>query len=135
MFHLKLTGSAKDWRPLAKHSGYEYSISPEIWVPISDLTSAEKNYCAYHGEALALVWALKKLRCSLYGRNFVSRTDIAGLCWLLKCEDLTPKMMRWLEQISEFNISTFSDVSKINEVNEAYQPKPFSALRLLNKPT
>jgi len=69
------------------------------------LRKPEKNYSAYHGEALAFVWALRKLRHMLFGRPFTSRIDNQGLSWLKTTKDASNKLSRWLETISEFNFT------------------------------
>jgi len=75
---------------------------PIIFISRS-LKGSEVNYSAYHGEALAFVWALRKLRCYLYGRKFTARMDNQGLSWLKSAKEPTRKIARWLDEISEFN--------------------------------
>jgi RNase H-like domain found in reverse transcriptase/Reverse transcriptase (RNA-dependent DNA polymerase)/Integrase zinc binding domain/Integrase core domain len=53
-------------------------------------------------ECLAVVWALKKLRHYLYGRDVVVRTDSTVARALSRKKELTGKQGRWVEVMAEF---------------------------------
>jgi hypothetical protein len=46
------------------------------------MNAAERNYLASEAEMLALVWAVKYVRCNPYGKRFVVRTDHSTLSHL-----------------------------------------------------
>lgn len=79
----------------------------EAWHPViyvsRALTSAESSYHANEKEALGLVWALSKLRCFLYGRRFVAKTDSNVLKWLQTKKDVSGKFARWILAMQEFD--------------------------------
>jgi hypothetical protein len=64
---------------------------------------AEQAYSALDAEMLALVWATKQLRCYLYGRQFLVRTDHATLIYLRNFADSNSRFVRWSLRLSEFD--------------------------------
>jgi len=59
------------------------------------LNDAEKNYCTRQREALAVVWAFKRLREYLWGSfHIIVRTDHQNLVWLMT-NDYTGRLARW----------------------------------------
>jgi hypothetical protein len=51
------------------------------------LNTVEQNYTVSEQEMLALVWVTKYIRCYLYGKHFLVRTDHAALTYLQKFTD------------------------------------------------
>ena len=60
------------------------------------LTQAERNYDTTEKEALAVVWAVKKLRHYLIGVDFELVTDYKALKWLFNRADPEGKLVRWI---------------------------------------
>ena len=54
---------------------------------------------------LALVWAIKYVRCYLYGRHFVVKTDHAELKYLNKFADSNPRLIRWSMNLAAHSFS------------------------------
>ena len=69
------------------------------------LSKAERNYCVTRQELLAVVASLKHFRQYLYGRNVKVRTDHASIRWLVNFKSPEGQMARWLEQLSEYQIT------------------------------
>lgn len=69
------------------------------------LSDAEANYCTTRKELLAVVFGLKKYRQHLLGRPVCVRTDHAALTYLMKTPEPIGQQARWLDVISEFDIS------------------------------
>jgi hypothetical protein len=57
------------------------------------LNTAEPNYTVSEQEMLALVWATKYLRCYLYGKHFLVRTDHVALTYLQKFADHNSRLL------------------------------------------
>ncbi len=74
------------------------------------LSDAESRYHSNELEYLALVWALKKFRCYVYGRPFTFRTDNSAVKWLWDKKELSGKFSRWILSIQEYDF-------KIEHVN------------------
>ena len=55
----------------------------------------EKNYSTVEKEALAIKWALDKLRYYLLGLEFTLVTDHAPLMWMASAKDSNARVTRW----------------------------------------
>ena len=70
------------------------------------LSKAETRYSTTELEALAMVWAISKLRAYLLGRDFEIETDHCPLCQLHKKKSRNGRLDRWaIEILSEYNIT------------------------------
>ena len=69
------------------------------------LSRAERNYCVTRRELLAVVVYLKQFRQYLYGRKVLLRSDHAALKWLLNFKNPEGQLARWLEVISEYEVT------------------------------
>lgn len=67
------------------------------------LTSAERNYSATEGEALAIVFALRRCEHLLYGQRVVIRTDHRALTFINNGHAFNRKLARWWSIINEFD--------------------------------
>jgi hypothetical protein len=70
------------------------------------LSKAEMRYSTTELEALAMVWALKKLRAYVLGREVEIETDHYPLCQFHKGRSRNGRLDRWaVEMLSEYNIT------------------------------
>ena len=69
------------------------------------LNKAEKNYCVTRRELLAVVFALRHFKPYVYGRAVTVRTDHGALRWLTNFKDPEGQLARWLETISQYNVT------------------------------
>ena len=81
--------------------GKERLISFDSYV----LSPSQRNYCATRRELLAVIRFLRKFRHYLLGRHFFVRTDHSSLAWLLRFKNINGQLARWLEEISEYNLT------------------------------
>jgi hypothetical protein len=58
------------------------------------INKAEQAYTASEAELLALVWATKYFRCSLYGKQILVRTNHAAPSYLRTFQDANSRLMR-----------------------------------------
>lgn len=72
------------------------------------LSDAEQNYTANERELLGLVFFLKRFRCYLEGSEFEVITDNQVLHNFFTKQDMSRKEARWLDLLSQFNISRIS---------------------------
>jgi hypothetical protein len=69
------------------------------------LTPEQRNYCTTRRELLAIVLFTRQFRHYLLGQTFVVRTDHSSLAWLFRFKDLTGQLSRWLEELSQYNMT------------------------------
>ena len=68
------------------------------------LTSSEKNYSPTEGEALAIVFTLKRCAYLLYGQHCIIRTDHRPLTFINKGSESNRKLARWWSVLAEFDV-------------------------------
>jgi hypothetical protein len=79
---------------------YEDGFHPILYLSRS-LTEPEKKWAARELEALAVVWAVTKLRPYIEGRRFTVQTDHESLQWLMRTE-APGRLSRWAMKLQEF---------------------------------
>ena len=67
------------------------------------MNKAEQNYTASEAEKLAVTWPTTHIRCYLYGKKFLVRTDHSALTYLHKFSDDNSRLMRWSLRLAEFD--------------------------------
>lgn len=67
------------------------------------LLPRESRYHSNELEALAVVWALKKWRTFLLGKQFFLRTDNRCVTYLNTCRLLSPRISRWALSLQEYD--------------------------------
>ncbi|XP_055701692.1 uncharacterized protein K02A2.6-like [Phlebotomus papatasi] len=103
---------------------------PVIFIS-SVLSDAEKNYSQLHREALAVVFACKKLFKYLYGKPFTIHTDSQALKEIFNPSKGTPpvaaaRLQRWAVQLSVFNYKIVHKSAKKIENADALSRLPIS---------
>ena len=79
------------------------------------LLDRERSYSAIERECLALVWAVGRFQCYLYGREFVLQTDHQPLIYINKCKITNGRLMRWALALQpyKFNIEAIKGVHNV----------------------
>jgi hypothetical protein len=84
----------------------------------------EQNYHAQEQELLAIVESLRHWRSYLHGQTFVVQTDHASLQYLTTKEQLTPRQVRWLERLIDFDFKIVHISGKTNLIADALSRSP-----------
>jgi RNase H-like domain found in reverse transcriptase/Integrase zinc binding domain len=84
----------------------------------------EQNYHAQEQELLAIVEALRHWRSYLHGQTFLVQTDHASLQYLTTQDHLTPRQVRWLERLIDFDFKIVHIAGKTNLVADALSRSP-----------
>ncbi|KZS20305.1 Uncharacterized protein APZ42_013048, partial [Daphnia magna] len=88
------------------------------------LTDTETRYHANELECLAVVWALKKLRSSVYGRHFTIKTDSSAVKWMMSKKEVKGKFLRWIMELQEFTFDIEHVKGVENQVADALSRNP-----------
>ena len=67
------------------------------------LSGAEKNYSPTEGEALAIVFTLRRCEHILYGQPVLIRTDHRPLTFIRGGHEANRKLARWWSILAEFD--------------------------------
>jgi len=59
------------------------------------LKDRETRYAVIEREGLAIVWAIGKFYCYLYGREFILQTDQQPLKYIKNMKNSNGRLMRW----------------------------------------
>jgi RNase H-like domain found in reverse transcriptase len=91
----------------------------------------EQNYHAKEQELLAIVESIRYWRSYLHGYTFLVQTDHASLHYLTTQERLSPRQVRWLERLLDFDFKIVHISGETNIVADAlsrsHQDIPSSA--------
>ena len=80
------------------------------------LNSAQQNYAAHDLELLGIVETLRAWRCYLHGRKFIVYTDHSPLKYLETQPYLSPRQVRWVEKLCQFDFEIIPIKGKSNRV-------------------
>ncbi len=69
------------------------------------LTKEQRKYCTTRKELLAVIRFTRQYRHYLLGRPFVLRTDHSSLVWLLNFKEPQGQIARWLEELSQYDMT------------------------------
>ena len=67
------------------------------------LSTAEKNYSVTERECLGMIYSIKKFRHYLLGRRFYFHVDHSALLYLVRQQNLTGRLARWVLLLQEFD--------------------------------
>lgn len=87
---------------LLQRRGGEKDFHPVHYISYKT-TDAEKKWCSYELEILAIIKAVKKFRVYLFGIRFKIVTDCQAFQKTLHKENLPPKVARWALILEEFD--------------------------------
>lgn len=88
------------------------------------LQANEKSYATVEKEALAVVWALDKLYCYIYGKRFKIITDNSSLKWLLRVKEGSARLLRWAMRLQEFEFEVIHKAGNRNQGPDALSRCP-----------
>ena len=88
------------------------------------LLANEANWASNDLECFAVVWAIKKLRPYLYGRQFTVYSDNVTAVSLLRKKDLTGKFARWVMDLVEYDFQILHCTGPSNVVADALSRPP-----------
>jgi hypothetical protein len=83
------------------------------------LQPAEEKYSPTEGEALAIVFALKRCEHLLYGQRVIIRTDHRPLIFINSGHETNRKLARWWSIVNEFDYELEYVKGKSNVVADA----------------
>ena len=69
------------------------------------LTPTQRRYCTTRKELLAVLRFTREFRHYLLGRPFVVRTEHKSLTWLMSFKNIEVQLARWMEELSQFDMS------------------------------
>jgi len=93
------------------------------------LTTTEGNYTTTEKECLAIIWAIRKMRCYLEGYRFEVVTDHLALKWLNSIESLSGRVARWALELQQFQFDVRYRRGKLNVVADALSRQPCEVLQ------
>ena len=88
------------------------------------LNTAQRNYSVTERECLAAVEAIKKFRCYLELQEFEVITDHSSLVWLMKQQDVTGRLARWVWRLQGYKFTISHRKGKQNTVPDALSRIP-----------
>ena len=78
------------------------------------MNQAEKNYCTFSKEALAIVYAITQFRPYLYGNKFTLITDHRPLVWLNSHNDPGSRVTRWRLKLLDYQFDVLYKKGELN---------------------
>lgn len=84
----------------------------------------EQSYCITRKELLAVVTALKKFHCYLYGQEITLRTDNAAVSWMKNLKNPTGQTARWLQVLGTYNLNVVHRPGRVHGNADALSRAP-----------
>ena len=107
-----------------------FQIHDKIEKPVAfasrALIKSQKNWTTTELELLAVIFGIKRFQTFLKGKEFKIHTDHHALCWILKQkkEEMSPKLVRMVEFLSNYQIEGIYHVSGANHVADCLSRFP-----------
>ncbi|XP_055824793.1 uncharacterized protein LOC129893304 [Solanum dulcamara] len=79
-----------------------------IYYARKTLNTGQKNYIVTEKELLAVVYAFEKFRAYLLGTKVIVHTDHAALQYLITKNDATPRLIRWVLLLQQFDFDVLA---------------------------
>lgn len=89
------------------------------------LQAAERNYSTTEKELLAIVWGVKHFRPYLLSKEFTVFTDHKPLQGIMKSQDPTSRILRFLHKLSEYQFQVVYKAGKKNTNADALSRIPY----------
>ena len=89
------------------------------------LNQSEQNYAAHDLELLGIYDTIRMWRCYLHGRKFTIHTDHHPLRYLETQEFLSPRQVRWLEKLAQYDFTIAPIKGKSNQVADGLSRQKF----------
>jgi hypothetical protein len=88
------------------------------------LSPSQRNYCTTRKELVAVVQFTRHFRHYLLGRPFLVRTDHGSLTWLLRFKQINGQLARWLEELSQFDMTIVHRPGRLHNNADAMSRLP-----------
>ena len=83
-----------------------------------------RRYCTTRKELLAVIRFTWQFHYYLLGRNFIVRTDHNSLTWLMSFKNIEGQLARWMEELSQFDMSVVHRAGKLHANADALSGIP-----------
>lgn len=118
-----LTTDASDFALGAVLSQVQDGVERPIAFASRTLNETESKYATNEKEALAIIWAIKKYQCYLYGNKFTLVTDHKPLTFI-KTSEKNSKILRWRLELENYDYDVVYREGKTNVVADALSRMP-----------
>lgn len=88
------------------------------------LTPPETKYAPIEGEALAIVWAIKRFEFLLRGHRVIIRTDHKPLIFMKSGCEVNRKLARWWSELQGFDYTLEHVKGRVNIVPDGLSRLP-----------
>ena len=90
------------------------------------MNQAEKNYCTFSKEALAILYAITQFRPYLYGNKFTLITDHRRVVWLNSENDPGSRVTRWRLKLLDYQFDVMYKKGELNLNADALSRNPIA---------
>ena len=83
------------------------------------LTPAERNYSTTDREMLAILYAIRKIRCYVEEHQFIIKTFHMALKYIQSIKELTGRLARWILELQEYDFEIHYKKGSLQVVADA----------------
>ena len=87
--------------------------------------NVEAQYSLYEGECLVAFWAIAHFQCYLYGSEFLLVMDYQPLKWLMECDKLIGKLVRWALMLHDYDFKVVHWLGLVNMDVDGLSKNPY----------